>query len=271
LEELTRGLLESHIQDIIDQADNDVENQFIIPEEEIQNLFDEIDQAENDLDEAVVEFFEDQTEIEGSVLPEDTESNGLLKFFIAKALIEGVARIHSASVARQILDSDRNEVRDSAIARSLDLITAAAESESSSSFALKHQALAIESGFEYYIYNTSEDDVVRESHNGRNQMAFRYGSERTVDDVKAVICQVSDENVHSVESGSFLANHFRKRNLLKSLFKLQRMVPPSLMLLELSTNGTATITLSFQKKLMLILKTMKPRLFLTSLLGAVGE
>lgn len=106
-----------------------------------------------------------------------------LAFFVKKTLQEAISRIHAATVFRQVIESDRQEHIDKALQRSLALAEDVALNELGSYAATYDELDATENGYQYYQYQTSEDEVVRSSHQSRNGKYFRYGSARVVDDI----------------------------------------------------------------------------------------
>ena len=120
---------------------------------------------------------------ENAALSVEPELALILTFFIKKTLQEAISRIHAAIVFRQVMDDDRPEVIDKALQRSLSLAEDVALNELGSYSATYDELDATENGYQYYQYQTSEDEVVRQSHKSRNGKYFRYGSARVVDDI----------------------------------------------------------------------------------------
>jgi len=226
LAELVQGFLNDLNQDIIDFANSNPGEEFEIPQDMLDQIREAAEQADIDLSQAAFDDFPEDVD-------EDTEftrtSPDTIEFFLTKNLIEGAAAIIGATVAVQILQTDRAEAQSSALERALARITNAARSESSSSFALKHQELAIESDFNYYRYNTSEDDVVRTDHVSRNQRVFRYGAERVADDVPGLAnncrCFAEPLTLEEALAGTFFYSDDRpddtQASAMKHKFKIK--------------------------------------------------
>jgi len=198
LSELGVEMLESIFDLVIQNAEQDPANEFIISEELEQQIVDAAEDAELELNAEAVSDFQENAADDF----EFDSTSAIIVFFFKKQIADGIRRIHAATIARQILEDDREEQQQAALDRSLRMITTAAEAEASSAFALKHQQLAIESDFVYYRYHTSEDDVVRPEHNARNQRIFRYGAERIVDDIPglAINCRCFAEPIDIEEA-----------------------------------------------------------------------
>jgi len=113
----------------------------------------------------------------------------VIEFYVRKTLNESATRIQSASVARQILPDQRQDSIDRALESSVSRATIIGTTEILASAALFDIATSIENGFSYFRYETSDDEVVRDSHNARDGKIFRYGSERVADDVPGLAHQ----------------------------------------------------------------------------------
>ena len=180
LAEFIENLLSELNQDIIDTAEENPDTVFELDQSVIDQIEVMAQEAEADIQELAIEDFPDDT---GESVDFDDESRKVIFFYLLKVLTDGISAIHSATVTRQVLAGERTVLQQAALARSFLRIRNAARTESSSTFALKHQQIAIASDFGFYVYNTSEDEAVRSEHNARNQRVFAYGQERTVDDI----------------------------------------------------------------------------------------
>lgn len=196
-------MLDDIYQDIIDNAEENPDDVLELSDDEVSLVEDAVSEAIADLSEEVISDFPQEVSEEFEFGLEE----GAFLFFILKQLTDGINSVHGASVAHQILPADRAEAASLALERAKGRILSAADSESSASFALKHEELAIDSGFTYFRYHTSEDDVVRPEHVRRNQMVFRYGSERVADDVpglaNACRCFAEPLELDEAVSGTF--------------------------------------------------------------------
>ena len=104
-------------------------------------------------------------------------------FFVKSMIRKGIDRIHGANIARQIHDDDRDDAIEKAVAMNKIHAQFVAESEIFATRANYSADLNPENGFDYYIYRTSADEVVRPKHNSRNGKVFKYGTDqRTPDD-----------------------------------------------------------------------------------------
>lgn len=215
--EFARSLLISINGDVIESAESNPDSEFELTNEQESEIAEIVDEFESALNQAVIDDLpaeiEEDFEFDSGVL---FGSAAITTFFLRKQIADGIRRIHAATIARQILASDREAAQETALQRSLDTITNAAAAESSSAFSLKHQQAAIESGFTYFRYNTSEDDVVRPEHNRRNNMVFRYGAERTVDDVPGLAnncrCFAEPLTLEEALQGTFFYTEDRPEN-----------------------------------------------------------
>lgn len=212
LADLGVEMLESIFDLVIQNAEVNEADEFVISEELEQQILDAAEDADIELNAETISDFPEEA-------PADFEfssTSAIIVFFLRKQIADGIRRIHASTIARQILDEDREEQQQNALQRSLDLIRTTAEAEASSAFALKHQQIAIESDFVYFRYHTSEDDVVRPEHNARNQRVFRYGAERIVDDVPglAINCRCFAEPLTFEEAlqGTFFYPEDRPEN-----------------------------------------------------------
>jgi len=168
---------------ILSNAESNPDSVFIFSDDDFADALGAATTATADIERAVLVDMENRAPVPVSPTNFTDNSDEVLRFYVQKSLTESAARLHSSVVFRQVFEDDRPAAIDRAIEQTRNLLTATVEAEVSSSFAVKHQALAIENDFEYYRYNTSEDNVVRDDHNSRNQRVFIYGKERVVDDI----------------------------------------------------------------------------------------
>ncbi len=179
--DFANAILDKYKDDIANHANNNAESPFKIPKKDIDALKAEIDEANEVIRQSAIDTSKGDKST--GTKKDKKKFDKITKFFILKNLTDGVNRIHGAAVARQIMDDDRDEAVDAAFDRSKAFISSVADAEAGSSYTLFHQSIAVESGFRYFVYYTSLDDVVRDKHNKRHGKAFKYGAERVVDDV----------------------------------------------------------------------------------------
>ncbi len=178
-----RSLFERNEDAIRQNARDNPDTPLELSVEDFSEAMDAATVAVRDIDRAVIDDFITQTATIVDDFDFTDNADEIMRFYTQKNITEGIQRIHSAEIFKQVFEEDRPAAVSKALEQTFSLIDNFAASESSSSFALKHQALAIANDFRYYTYHTSEDEVVRGSHSARNGRAFAYGQERIVDDV----------------------------------------------------------------------------------------
>ena len=170
----------------------------VIPQDDLDSLEEEISDITDELLEMAKEGIDNpQTDEAESKL---TAAKAITAYFAGKTILDGLNRIYTATVARQI--DDKEEAIDQAIETTENQIESIAINEIGSSIGEFQEDIATESGYPYYRYLTADDDVVRSEHRRRDNKIFRYGAERTADDVphKAFRCRCQAEPLTTEEA-----------------------------------------------------------------------
>lgn len=221
LTRLGSDLLSGLFDDIIANAEQNPEQELELTADQLQAIDEAAEQADIDLTEVAVEEFPE--DVSSATEAGITSSAAIISFFLRKQIVEGIAAIHSSTVATQIDNDERSAAQQASLDRALNNISNASTAESSSSFAIKHRDIAIDSDFSYYRYLTSDDDVVRPEHRERDDKIFIYGEERTVDDVPGLAnncrCVAEPLTLEEVLQGEFFYSDQRPTETQAKIMK----------------------------------------------------
>lgn len=131
--------------------------------------------------EAIGELVDNPTDADAVALQEAYDK--VTEFYVRKTIQDSANRIQSANVARQIMDDGRDQAISEAVRISEQAAEFVATSEAAASLALFDIATSLENGFNYFRYETSRDDAVRDKHRSRQGKVFAYGQQREPADV----------------------------------------------------------------------------------------
>ena len=159
------------------QAGQNLEPSPQLSDTDIESLNTEIVEIHEEIltlaQEGIEEPVTDNVEIDPAV--------AIVSIFAIKSVIDGLRRVHSATVARQV--EDKEEAVKSSIETTENAIEGNSVSEVGTSLGEIQETIATDSGYGYYRYLTSQDEVVRSTHASRNGKIFKYGSAREAADV----------------------------------------------------------------------------------------
>jgi ATP-dependent Clp protease protease subunit len=177
LQDSLKELFQSTVPDVIANAEENPSELLELTTEQKEEVIAASDQAIDDTIEKTVDDINEEIGEEGSEVSEETSNDAKIisAFFLTEAVRRAMHRVHTAKIARQIPDDERDIELESAITKGNTDIDVVSQSELSTTYEESSVEQATSKGFECYqwIHVTSPPNH-RQTHLARDGQIFRY-------------------------------------------------------------------------------------------------